>query len=139
MNTADAMRSPDAIDVYVGQRVRAQRVAIGMSQEKLADALGLTFQQVQKYEKGTNRISCSKLVQIAKALRVHPAFFFEGLPEDGSAPLPEQHSFMTMMGSRHGMQICEVWPQVEAAGMGPLIVTVARLSVNAPGATKQAA
>lgn len=132
------MKDPDAIDLYVGQRVRARRVAMGMSQEKLADALGLTFQQVQKYEKGTNRISCSKLVVIAKALRTHPAYFFEGLPDDGSAPAPEHHDFLTMMGTRHGAQICAIWPAIEAAGQGGLIVTLAQLVATAPGA-KQAA
>ena len=59
---------PAAADVHVGQRVRMARVQGGVSQEKLGDAIGLTFQQVQKYEKGTNRIGSSRLVQIAEAL-----------------------------------------------------------------------
>jgi transcriptional regulator with XRE-family HTH domain len=71
---------PDPIDRHVGSRVRMQRVLMKMSQEKLGEALGLTFQQVQKYEKGTNRIGASRLQQISKTLSVPPSFFFEGAP-----------------------------------------------------------
>jgi transcriptional regulator with XRE-family HTH domain len=71
---------PNPIDRHVGSRVRMRRVMLGMSQEKLGDALGLTFQQVQKYEKGTNRIGASRLQQISRTLDVPPAFFFEGAP-----------------------------------------------------------
>ena len=73
---------PNPIDKHVGSRVRMQRVLIGMSQERLGGALGLTFQQVQKYEKGTNRIGASRLQQIASILKVPPAFFFEKMPDD---------------------------------------------------------
>jgi transcriptional regulator with XRE-family HTH domain len=73
-------KSPNPIDKHVGSRVRMRRVLIGMSQEKLGGALGLTFQQVQKYEKGTNRIGASRLQQIAGILSVPPAFFFEDMP-----------------------------------------------------------
>lgn len=75
---------PNPIDKHVGSRVRMQRVLIGMSQERLGGALGLTFQQVQKYEKGTNRIGASRLQQIAGILKVPPAFFFEKMPDDGA-------------------------------------------------------
>jgi transcriptional regulator with XRE-family HTH domain len=68
------------IDVHVGKRVRMRRMMIAMSQEKLGDALGLTFQQVQKYEKGANRIRASRLQQISLVLQVPVPFFFEGLP-----------------------------------------------------------
>ena len=71
---------PNPIDQHVGSRVRMRRTMVGMSQEKLGTALGLTFQQVQKYEKGTNRIGASRLQQIAGILNVPPAFFFEDLP-----------------------------------------------------------
>jgi transcriptional regulator with XRE-family HTH domain len=71
---------PDPIDKHVGSRVRMQRVLMKMSQEKLGEALGLTFQQVQKYEKGTNRIGASRLQQISKTLNVPPSFFFDGAP-----------------------------------------------------------
>src|SRR5580765_8372499 len=76
---------PNPVDQHVGSRVRIRRVLVGMSQEKLGEALGLTFQQVQKYEKGTNRIGASRLQQIASILGVTVSFFFEGLPAEGTA------------------------------------------------------
>jgi transcriptional regulator with XRE-family HTH domain len=77
-----AKKVPNPIDVHVGSRVRLRRMLIGMSQEKLGELLGLTFQQVQKYEKGTNRIGASRLYQIAQFLGVPVQFFFEDLTED---------------------------------------------------------
>jgi len=73
-------KSPNPIDRHIGSRVRARRIMLGMSQEKLAEALGLTFQQVQKYEKGANRIGASRLLHIAGILDVNIEFFFEGAP-----------------------------------------------------------
>lgn len=79
-------KSPNPIDRHVGSRVRMRRMLIGMSQEKLGEALGITFQQVQKYEKGTNRISASRLQHIAQILGVTVGFFYEGAPQtDGSS------------------------------------------------------
>ena len=75
-----AKKAPNPIDKHVGSRVRMRRMMLNMSQEKLGDALGLTFQQVQKYEKGTNRIGASRLQQIAHILQVPVSFFFEGAP-----------------------------------------------------------
>jgi transcriptional regulator with XRE-family HTH domain len=88
-------KAPNPIDKHVGSRVRMRRMMLGMSQEKLGDALGLTFQQVQKYEKGTNRIGASRLQQISLILQVPVSFFFEGAPPPpggteafGEAPSP---------------------------------------------------
>jgi transcriptional regulator with XRE-family HTH domain len=75
-------KHPRPVDVHVGHRVRARRMLLNISQEKLGEALGLTFQQIQKYEKGTNRIGASRLHQIAHVLSVPHEFFFEGLPHD---------------------------------------------------------
>ncbi len=75
-----AKKAPNPIDKHVGSRVRMRRMMLSMSQEKLGNALGLTFQQVQKYEKGTNRIGASRLQQISQILQVPVAFFFEGAP-----------------------------------------------------------
>src|SRR5215212_7547401 len=77
-------KAPNPTDRHVGSRVRMRRMMLSMSQEKLGDALGLTFQQVQKYEKGTNRIGASRLQQIANILQVPVAFFFEGAPNAGA-------------------------------------------------------
>jgi len=73
-------KAPNPIDRHVGSRVRMRRMMLGMSQEKLGDALGLTFQQVQKYEKGSNRIGASRLQQISLVLQVPVSFFFDGAP-----------------------------------------------------------
>ena len=81
-----AKKSPDPVDKYVGSRVRMRRLMLGMSQTELADGLRLTFQQVQKYEKGTNRMGASRLQHIAHILRVPLAFLFEGAPQPGGRP-----------------------------------------------------
>ena len=71
--------APHFVDRHVGERVRRRRRALGLSQDDLAVAVGLTFQQIQKYERGANRVSASKLYQIAQALQASTAYFFEGL------------------------------------------------------------
>ncbi|MDQ0346957.1 helix-turn-helix domain-containing protein [Ancylobacter vacuolatus] len=73
-------KSPNPVDKYVGSRVRMRRMMVGMSQEKLGESLGITFQQIQKYEKGTNRIGASRLQNISQVLSVPVAFFFDGAP-----------------------------------------------------------
>jgi transcriptional regulator with XRE-family HTH domain len=80
------VRSPDPIDIHVGSRVRARRQKLGMSQSKLAQALGVSFQQLQKYENGKNRIGSSRLQQAAKALEVPIGYFFEGTPGGAKQP-----------------------------------------------------
>jgi transcriptional regulator with XRE-family HTH domain len=92
---ATVRKAPNPIDKHVGSRVRMRRMILGMSQSKLADGLGLTFQQVQKYEKGTNRMGASRLQQISHILQIPVPFFFEGAPQltgqskgNGAAPSP---------------------------------------------------
>lgn len=75
-------KNPDPIDVHVGARVRLRRTLLGMSQGKLGDALGLTFQQIQKYERGANRIGSSRLYRLSGILDVPVSFFFDELPEE---------------------------------------------------------
>jgi transcriptional regulator with XRE-family HTH domain len=84
------VKTPDPTDKHVGSRVRMRRMMLGMSQEKLGDALDLTFQQVQKYEKGTNRISASRLQQAAHILQVPISFFFDGSPATNGKPIGQQ-------------------------------------------------
>ena len=78
-------KEPNPIDKYVGSRVRMRRIMLGMSQEKLGEALGLTFQQIQKYEKGTNRVGASRIQQISEILQVPVSFLFEGGPTSTAA------------------------------------------------------
>lgn len=85
---------PHAVDRYVGQKVRMRRIELGLSQEKLGEQIGITFQQIQKYERGANRISASRLYEIAKALSVSIVYFYDGLDQSGlenpapNAPTP---------------------------------------------------
>lgn len=74
--------SPHPVDLHVGRRLRQQRTLLGMSQTAIAEAAGITFQQVQKYENGSNRVSASMMWKFAKALQVSVASFFEGLPDE---------------------------------------------------------
>jgi transcriptional regulator with XRE-family HTH domain len=83
---AELERAPNPVDLHVGARIRMRRKLLAVSQERLAEQLGLTFQQVQKYERGANRVSASKLYEIARALQTSVAYFFEGLADtQGSA------------------------------------------------------
>ena len=93
MKEAVVKRIANPVDKHVGSRIRMRRLMLGMSQEKLGNGLGLTFQQVQKYEKGTNRIGASRLQHISQLLQVPVPFFFEGgtdgpFMSDSSAPSP---------------------------------------------------
>jgi transcriptional regulator with XRE-family HTH domain len=95
---------PNPIDVHVGARVRLRRTLLGMSQEKLGEALGLTFQQVQKYERGANRIGASRLYDLARVLDVTVSYFFEEMNEDVMAASP-----------RHMVRATEDPPEVEGS------------------------
>ena len=84
------------IDAHVGKRLRLRRTLMGWSQEKLGEAIGLTFQQIQKYEKGANRISCSRIYDFARLLEVPTSYFFDDLPAEqasfGAAVAPAPHT-----------------------------------------------
>jgi transcriptional regulator with XRE-family HTH domain len=82
---------PNPVDVHVGSRVRLRRTLLGMSQEKLGEAIGLTFQQVQKYERGANRVGASRLFDLSRVLDVPVGFFFDEMPADVAASSPAQH------------------------------------------------
>ena len=93
-------RAINVIDQTIGQRVRARRLELGMSQERLAEMLGVTFQQVQKYEKGVNRIAASRLLNIAAALELPPARFLECTSNSGSGRLSQQIILSTYEGAQ---------------------------------------
>jgi transcriptional regulator with XRE-family HTH domain len=107
-----AKKTPDAIDIQVGGRVRMRRLMLDMSQEQLAARLGVSFQQVQKYEKGYNRIGAGRLQQIAEALQVPVGFFFEEFPAPGrrKSALPSHISdFLT---SADGLALTEAFMMI---------------------------
>jgi transcriptional regulator with XRE-family HTH domain len=111
-------KAPNPIDKHVGSRVRMRRVLIGMSQEKLGEALGLTFQQVQKYEKGTNRIGASRLQQISTILGVPVSFFFEGAPggEGTKAGLSDSASsayVVDFLSTTEGLQLNKAFVRIK--------------------------
>lgn len=111
-------RAPNPVDQHVGSRVRMRRVLLGMSQEKLAESLGLTFQQVQKYEKGTNRIGASRLQEISNTLQVAPSFFFEGLnghapaQNSGFAEEASARSITNFVITAEGLQLNKAFTQI---------------------------
>jgi transcriptional regulator with XRE-family HTH domain len=99
-------RSAGSDDFAIARRIRERRLACGFSQEKLAERIGLTFQQVQKYEKGINRISAGKLLQIADALSVPAAWFFDGLGKiDAPEMLPIDAATARLRGSGPGIAL----------------------------------
>ena len=105
-------KSPSPIDRHVGTRVRMRRMMLRMSQTKLADAIGLTFQQVQKYEKGTNRIGASRLQEIAQVLQVSVSFFFEGLPPS-EAPSKEGTYIDDFLATSHGLSLTKHFMRIK--------------------------
>ena len=117
-----AKKAPNPIDKHVGSRVRMRRMMLSMSQEKLGDALGLTFQQVQKYEKGTNRIGASRLQQIAHFLQVPVSFFFEGAPAlssgglDGGAQAPSPAYVSDFLATADGLALTKAFMRIEEIG-----------------------
>jgi transcriptional regulator with XRE-family HTH domain len=119
--------SPNPIDKHVGSRVRMRRMMLAMSQEKLGDALGLTFQQVQKYEKGTNRIGASRLQHICQILQVPVAFFFEGMPSVPGAPqatgAPPSPAYVTdFLATSDGLRLTKAFMRIENAKLRRRIV-----------------
>lgn len=123
-----AKKAPNPIDRHVGSRVRMRRMMMNMSQEKLGDALGLTFQQVQKYEKGTNRIGASRLQQIAHILQVPVSFFFEGAPHVpgghvagmGEAPSPAYIS--DFLATSDGLSLTKAFMRIKSGKLRRRIV-----------------
>ncbi|MCG8272926.1 helix-turn-helix transcriptional regulator [Aquamicrobium sp. NLF2-7] len=111
-------KKPNPIDAHVGARIRMRRNMLGMSQEKLGESLGITFQQIQKYEKGTNRVGASRLQAIASIMEVPPAFFFENAPTDeatsggGFAEDASMTSVMDFCSSAEGIQLNRAFARI---------------------------
>ncbi len=124
-------RSPNPIDLHVGARIRTRRKILGVSQEKLAECLGLTFQQVQKYERAANRVSASKLYEIAAALQTQIAYFFEGLADPSQAAGEaidngaEQfvHDFLT---TPEGLELAGLFPKIRRGAVRRRVLDLVR-------------
>ena len=122
-------KSPDPTDKHVGNRVRMRRLMLGMSQTDLADALGLTFQQVQKYEKGTNRISSSKLHHISNFLQAPIPFFFESLPNASDRPAKNDDARVTndifqSLATPEGLSLVKSFMQIKRPQLRRCIVSL---------------
>jgi transcriptional regulator with XRE-family HTH domain len=124
-------RDPNFIDVHVGNRIRMRRQLVGMSQEKLGEMLGITFQQVQKYEKGANRISASRLYLSAKILGVPVQFFFDDLPgvesHGGMSEAREEDTVLSSLMNADGVALARAFRDASSANKRKLISSVARL------------
>jgi transcriptional regulator with XRE-family HTH domain len=132
-----ARRDPNYIDVHVGSRIRMRRQLINMSQERLGELLGITFQQVQKYEKGANRISASRMFFTAKTMGVPVQFFFEGLPGgDGEATTHENvaaDEYTSALMTSEGVQLAKAFRDAETTTKRKLIVSMAKLIADSEG------
>jgi transcriptional regulator with XRE-family HTH domain len=126
-------KQPNPIDIHVGSRVRLRRMMLGMSQEKLGESLGITFQQIQKYEKGTNRIGASRLQHIARVLNVPVSFFFEDAPatpneakRNGVAE-PEQTTYVVdFLSSAEGIQLNKAFVRIKDAKLRRRVIELVR-------------
>jgi transcriptional regulator with XRE-family HTH domain len=112
-------RRTTAVDSHVGLKIRARRNLLGLSQTELADAAGITFQQVQKYERGANRVGAGRLMQFSEALGVPPSYFFEGAPTVGKkAPAPSEgelseDSIVSFLGTREGAALVRAFMAIK--------------------------
>jgi transcriptional regulator with XRE-family HTH domain len=132
-----AKKAPNPIDKHVGARVRMRRMMLSMSQEKLGDALGLTFQQVQKYEKGTNRIGASRLQQISHILQVPVSFFFEGAPHvgegrhsSGMSEAPSPAYVSDFLATSDGLSLTKAFMRIKNGKMRRRIVDLVEQIAN---------
>jgi transcriptional regulator with XRE-family HTH domain len=133
-----AKKAPNPIDKHVGSRVRMRRMMLSMSQEKLGDALGLTFQQVQKYEKGTNRIGASRLQQISNILQVPVAFFFEGAPAiegqstEGMREAPSPAYVSDFLATSEGLALTKAFMRIKEAKLRRRVVELVKEIAGVP-------
>ncbi len=128
-------RSPNPMDIHVGSRVRLRRMLLGMSQEKLGDHLGLTFQQVQKYEKGVNRIGASRLFDLSKTLGVPIDYFFEDAPlpalgmaedQEGYGEKSNDNPVFDFLSTREGLELNKAFVKIGDPRVRRTIVELVR-------------
>ena len=115
---------PHPVDVHVGQRLRMRRTLLGMSQEMLAERLGISFQQLQKYEKGSNRLSASRLFELSRILEVPVSFFFEELPADGS---PAEEAEPDPLMKRESLELVRAYYDIPDPQIRQRLVELIRL------------
>ena len=126
-------KQPNPIDIHVGSRVRLRRMMLSMSQEKLGEALGITFQQIQKYEKGTNRTGASRLQHIARVLQVPVSFFFEDAPGGpggdtvtGMSEAPQTQHVVDFLSSAEGIQLNRAFVRIKNPKLRRRVIDLVR-------------
>ena len=128
-------KKPNPIDIHVGSRVRLRRTMLGMSQEKLGEHLGITFQQIQKYEKGANRVGASRLQEIARVLNTPISFFFEDAPGQEVRPGGFEDASSTsyvvdFLSSSEGLQLNRAFVKIEDAKVRKKLVELVKSLAN---------
>lgn len=125
----DRLDSPNPVDRHVGLCIRVRRRELGMTQGQLAEAIGLTFQQVQKYERAANRISASKLWEVARVLKTTVAYFYEGLghPAQPTEPTPTRQAIDTLLLTPEGMELAETFPRIRHPRVRRKLLELTRL------------
>ncbi len=133
-----ADRGPNPVDLHVGARVRMRRKFLGMSQEGLAETIELTFQQVQKYERGSNRISASKLYEISKALKAPVAYFFDGYGQseavEGFSESESEQFVHGFLMTTEGIELAEAFPRIKNTKQRRRILELVRTLAEDEGA-----
>jgi transcriptional regulator with XRE-family HTH domain len=121
------------VDAHVGARIRLRRKLLGLSQQQLAERLGLTFQQVQKYERGVNRVSASKLYETAQVLQAPVTHFFEGLDGDSAAQAPPQveTTVTAFLLTTEGMELAALFPRIPKGRMRHQVLELVRTLADA--------
>jgi transcriptional regulator with XRE-family HTH domain len=129
-------RAPNPIDRHVGLRIRMRRKELGISQERLAESIGLTFQQVQKYERAANRVSASKLWEMARALNTSIAYFYEGLSETPEAPGSNQprETVQDFLMTPEGLELASSFPKIAHGRVRRKILDLVRVMSEEPDA-----
>ena len=125
-------KKPDLIDVEVGQRIRIQRLAAGLSQSELAERIGVTFQQVQKYEKGMNRVGAGRLTKIARVLNVPIGSFFDGREEIEKVALQGFESPLAAMAQPYAYRLLRAYAAISDPDLRQTIVEFVERTANQP-------
>ena len=132
MPRGTATSLPHVVDVHVGRRIAEKRLSLGYNQSDLGRALNLTFQQIQKYEQGTNRVSASKLWLIAQFFKVDLAYFFDGLSGDGSNAGADEPDGAASPPTRQSMEINSLVPRLELPQQRLVLELVRSMSARVP-------
>lgn len=132
IDTGNSKRA-NSVDAHIGLRVRTRRMLVGMSQEKLGELLKVTFQQIQKYERGANRVSASRLFQLAKVLGVPISYFFDSLIEAPDFAVPgfadagdDEGSMLTFLNTREGIELNRAFQRISDPGKRRAVVDLVR-------------